>query len=424
MFLLLLPIYVKADSPSIQQQIDKAKPGGTLELQEGKYKENIIINKPIHLVGLKSVTLTQEKSSPVITIQSDDVTIENVRIRHVDESDESPAILINSDHNSLQDIDVHTNSYGIQLDEANHNQLSRVRIIGDEEAEIKNRKHGIDLWKSNNNKINDTTIQHMQDGIYVERGHTNNIYNNKISKSRYGIHLMFTTNDELTTNESYNNVSGLYIMGAEGTVVKQNILRNNQTNVQSLGLFLFDTTSAIVTENKMVNNRIGIFIEDASENDITLNQIQGNYTGVQMKEAEDNNISYNTFVANVAQGQAKKSTHNHTSENYWGDHLGLDITGDEKSELAYKLNPFFVNITDDYPPFQILFQSPGMVFLEQLISIPTQEQLVDVSPLMENPLAVSKGASVNSFSILFFCITLVICSLFIIYLGVKKNEKI
>src|SRR5699024_9197095 len=142
---------------------------------------------------------------------------------------------------------------------------------------------------------------------------------------------------------------------------------------------LFDTTSAIVTENKMVNNRIGIFIEDTSENDITLNQIQGNYTGVQMKEAEDNNISYNTFVANVAQGQAKKSTHNHTSENYWGDHLGLDITGDEKSELAYKLNPFFVNITDDYPPFQILFQSPGMVFLEQLISIPTQEQLVDVS---------------------------------------------
>lgn len=416
-------MYVKAESPSIQQQIDEAKPGDSLELQEGKYEENIIINKPIHLIGLEDVMLTQEKFSPVITIRSEDVTIENVHIRHLDESGESPAILVNSDHNSLQDIEVHTNSYGIQLDEANHNQLSSIRIIGDKEEEIKNRKHGIDLWKSNNNKIGDTTIQHVQDGIYVERSHANNIYDNNISKSRYGIHLMFTTNNELTNNESYNNVSGLYVMGAEGTVVKQNVLRNNQTNVQSLGLFLFDTTSAIVTENKIVNNRIGIFIEDATENDIMLNQIQGNYTGVQIKEAEDNNISYNAFVANVAQGQAKESTHNHTNENYWGDHFGLDITGDKKSDLAYKLNPFFVNITDDYPPFQILFQSPGMIFLEQLISTPTQEQLVDASPLMKDPLAVNKSASVNSLSILLFCIILVICSLFIIYLGVKKNEK-
>src|SRR5699024_7619988 len=152
-------------------------------------------------------------------------------------------------------------------------------------------------------------------------------------------------------------------------------------------------------------------------------QIQGNYTGVQIKEAEDNTISYNAFVANVAQGQAKESTHNHTNENYWGDHIGLDTTGDKKSDLAYKLNPFFVNITDDYPPFQILFQSPGMIFLQQLISSPTKEQLVDASPLLKDPLAVNKSASLNSISIFLFCIILIICSLFIIYLGVKKNEK-
>src|SRR5699024_12426745 len=68
------------------------------------------------LIGLEDVMLTQEKFSPVITIRSEDVTIENVHIRHLDESGESPAILVNSDHNSLQDIEVHTNSYGIQLD--------------------------------------------------------------------------------------------------------------------------------------------------------------------------------------------------------------------------------------------------------------------------------------------------------------------
>lgn len=418
------PFFTNAEAQTIQQLIDEAEPGETILLDEGEYDEPIIINKPIHLLGDENVTLTHSGSQPIITIQADHVEVENIDLQYTNNESESPAILINSDHNSFNQIKIDTNSYGFQFDQANKNTLSHVSITGNERKSIKNRKPGIDLWESHNNEIYDTQIKYVQDGIYIEKSNANKIHRNRISHSRYGTHLMFTKNTELSENESFENVSGLYIMGAEGTVAKQNTLRDNQENIQSLGLYVFDTTDATITENTIVNNRIGIFIESASDNRLDVNKVQENYIGMQFKGAESNEIVNNSFVSNVVQGQATESFDNHTNQNYWGDHLGLDITGDQTSDLAYKVDPFFLNVTSEYPPFQLLFQSPGMIFLEQLISTPADQQFVDESPLMENPLADSDNQPVNPWTLFLFCMSLLIISLFIIYLGVRKNEKI
>src|SRR5699024_8115926 len=158
----------------------------------------------------------------------------------------------------------------------------------------------------------------------------------------------------------------------------------------------------------IINNRIGIFVENASDNNFEFNTIHGNYIGLQFKSAENNNIVKNSFVANVVQGQAKESFDNNTSQNYWGDHLGLDVTGNRISDLPYKVNPFFLSITNEYPSFQLLFQSPGMIFLEQLISTPDDQQLVVRSPLIDNPLLVSDYDSLNLVLILLFYLILFI----------------
>src|SRR5699024_5502701 len=138
----------------------------------------------------------------------------------------------------------------------------------------------------------------------------------------------------------------------------------------------------------------------------------------------NNDIVHNSFIANVVQGEAKESSMNHTNNNYWGDHFGLDITGDKISDLTYKVDPFFLNITNEYPPLQLLFKSSGLVFLEQLTHTPIEQQLVDQSPLMENPLTISNNLYQNQFSILLICLLIFMLSIVIIYLGVKVNEKV
>lgn len=425
----LLTIFVphpaKSQEQSIQEQIDASKSGETIRLKEGGYEGTITIDKPIHLVGSKGTTLIQKGSNPALTIKSHHVEIENLHIQHEDDNKEAPAILINGHHNSLQQIKIDTNSYGIQLDEANDNILSHISITGDKANLMKNRQNGIDIWKSHNNEIHHATISNVQDGIYIEKSNANKVHHNTAFESRYGYHLMFTKNTMLEKNNSYENISGMMVMGADGTVVKDNILTNNRENIQSLGLLVFDTTNAAVTENHIANNRIGIFIEDASDNELTFNNVKGNYIGMQFKGAENNNIANNAFVANAVQGQAKESANNHTNYNYWGDHFGLDITGDNRSDLTYKVDPFFLNITNEFPPFQLLFQSPGMVFLEQLIHTPVEEKLVDQSPLMENPLTtISESSYQNQFAIFLLCMSIFILSMIMIYLGVKIDEKV
>lgn len=414
---------IKADTRSIQQQIEEAKPGDTIEIADGKYDERLIIHKPIHLVGSEGVTLVQEGSEPIITIQSNDVVIEHMNLKYTnDGSEATAAIFIEGNHNFLHDIQIHTNSYGVHLDDANYNELSDLTITGDQDALFKDREHGIYVWKSHNNNIHDTKIKHVQDGIYLEQSHENYLYHNVSSHSRYGYHLMFTKNTVLEENESYENVSGMMIMGTDGTVAKDNTLLRNQKNLQSLGLLLFDVTNATITKNNISYNRIGIFIEEASDNDINYNNVQGNYIGLQFKKANNNNIHHNAFVANVVQGQAEESANNHTNRNYWRDHLGLDMTGDGTSDFVYKVDPFFLNVTSKYPPFQLLFQSPGMIFLEQLIHTPIDQQFVDQSPLMENPLNMGDDKhSKNQGTVLWFSMTLLIFSTFMIYLGVKKQ---
>ena len=415
---------VNAEEQSIQSLIDTAASGDTIQLDEGIYEESVVINQPIHLIGEGDVTLIQQDASPVFTIQSNNVDIENIMIIHEDDHHESPAILINGHHNKLHNINIETNSYGIQLDQANDNTLSYVHIIGDQDAFMKDRQHGIDIWESHRNEIYDSTIQNVQDGIYVEKSHDTVMYDNTVFQSRYGYHLMFTKNSKLENNESYHNISGMMVMGADGTVVKDNQLTNNQTNIQSLGLLLFDTKNATITNNQIANNRIGIFIEDAHANHFTLNDVNENYIGLQFKSAENNEINRNAFVANVVQGQAQESTNNDTNHNYWGDHVGLDMTGEQTSSLPYKVDPFFLDITSEYPAFQLLFQAPGMIFLEQLIHTPVEEQLIDSSPLLEDPLLVSN--EVPQYSLLLFsaCLGLFIFSIFIIYLGVRRHEKV
>lgn len=425
MFLIFFDMVdVNAKEQSIQAQIDAASSGDTIQLEEGIYEENIVINQSIHLIGEGDVTLVQQDESPVFTIQSNHVNIENITIKHEDEHHESPAILIKGHHNKLHNINIETNSYGIQLDQANDNTLSHLHITGDEHELMKYRQHGIDIWESHRNQIHDSTIQDVQDGIYVEKSHETIMYDNAVSHSRYGYHFMFTKNSKLENNESYHNISGMMVMGADGTVVKDNRLTENQTNIQSLGLLLFDTKNATITNNQITNNRIGIFIEDAHANHLTLNHVSENYIGLQFKGAENNEINKNAFVANVAQGQAQESANNDTNHNYWGDHIGLDMTGEQTSSLPYKVNPFFLDITSEYPAFQLLFQAPGMIFLEELIHTPVEEQLIDSSPLLEDPLLVSNEVPQYSLLLFSICMFLFIFSIFIIYLGVRRHEKV
>lgn len=422
LFILFIPIDSEASPSSIQAQIDAAKPGDTIEIQAGLYEDNITIDKPLAIIGQGDVFILGVEDAPVMTISAANSSITNLHIQQNGSASDIPALSIVGNENRIQNIEIETShGYGIDLDQADRNVLKDVMIHGSKQTPVIERHHGINVWKSDGNLFDQLEITGVLDGIYIEKSRKNILQKNKVTNSRYGYHLMFTQQTELVENESSQNISGLYIMGADSPTVKYNKLYNNQQNNQSLGLLLFDTVGAIVSDNQILNNRIGVLIESAKNNQLIQNEIQGNYIGVQFIDAEENDIINNHFIANVVQGQAENSANNSIGSNYWGDHVGLDMNGDGKSDLPYEMNPFFLNITDTYPPFQLLFQAPGLIFLEQLITIDANQQLVDDTPLLQASTSNNDMNKNQNMLVMLVSIVSLSLSLLIIYLGVKKQ---
>lgn len=244
----------------------------------------------------------------------------------------------------------------------------------------------------------------------------------------------------ITTNEaSVRNLTietkgvGIMLDGANGNVLSQLEIIGDPINREH-GIELWksdkneishsrmtDVKDATIQHNIIVDNRIGIFMDESRENVIAFNDIKRNYIGLQMKQTEKNQIHHNAFTSNVVQGQAEGSSENETSENYWGNHQGLNFTGGNTSDLPYEVDPFFLHVTNQYPPFQLLFDSPGMRFVETLIDTPPEERLVDQAPLLENPLTIAKiGSESSSLKVLVSVMALLVSS-FIILMGVKKS---
>src|SRR5688572_22026768 len=66
---------------SIKQAITQAKPGDTLIIKAGVYQEgNIILDKPLVLIGEGFPVLDGQKKYEIITIHSNDVTVSGLKL--------------------------------------------------------------------------------------------------------------------------------------------------------------------------------------------------------------------------------------------------------------------------------------------------------------------------------------------------------
>lgn len=418
---LLLDITFANNDAQLQKKINLAKPNDIVTIADGVYTQPLIINKPITLKGSNNVTFKSSSDDPSITIIANNVTLSDIKFVGNRDNVKRSEVLVIGNYNKLINLKIKTNGFGVKLNKAHYNELTNIQVEGNKSVPFSQRNNGIDLLGAHYNVIKESSFKHVQDGIYLESSKYNSLVSNLSTQSRYGYHLMFTEENTLEQNESYKNVSGIMVMGTKGTIVKNNTLMYNNDGVQSLGLLLYDVVDAEISNNRIAENRIGIFMEETTYSNLMMNDLQRNYIGIQLKKSKDNIIKENSLVSNVVQGQAERSSNNLTNSNYWGDHQGLDLNGNGLSDLSYTVDPFFLSLTSKFPPFQLFFQAPGMIFLEQLLHTPTEQWLIDASPLINNSTKLDNAKLAESNNVLYFSLFLLLISLTTILLGVKKQ---
>jgi nitrous oxidase accessory protein len=389
LLLLFIPTVSEAAS-TLQSKIDAASNGAVIEIDEGEFEETITVSKSITLVGKGEVLLRSCEPGSVVAITGESVTLKNITIEHCGDQLEDTVLFVSGSKHVLEELNIVTKRFGIRLDHANDVTIQGSNIMG------KKRGNGIDLWKSNRNQLNNLIIGNVADGIYLEQSHENMITNNDIQKSRYGMHLMFSNDNAISQNISTSNITGIMLMESLRTSVTSNSFYSNSDNVNSQGLLIYSASETAVTENEFKSNRVGIFIEEADHNLIDSNKIVDNFVGVQFKKATDNHIVGNTFVGNVNDAQAIASSNNNMEGNYWDAASKVDVNGNGTSEIIFTADPYFLTLTANVPEYQLFFQAPGLILLQNMLKSPPEQLLTDVAPAMNMTMVVEKETTSNS----------------------------
>jgi parallel beta-helix repeat protein len=324
-----ITVGVHGDYGSIQDGVNASKDGDTVYVLYGYYWEHVIVNKTIHLIGENYPVITWDWPGPdpgygweddFITITSDGVevngfyiywgggigirvcssynTISNNKITLTP----GGSISIEGARNNL--IIDNTLDDGLYLNNSNGNN-----ITGNDISNIDVADDGINLYYSNENRINDNTIFSCNHGIYLYQSDRNNITGNSVSSnSEEGIYLELSDKNNITLNDIPNNNYGIGLISSSN---------NNITN-----------------NDVCLNDNNGIYLGSSLNNNITCNNVSSNGYGTYLFFSFNNRIYHNNFINNKNQAYDNTNNGNQwdngypSGGNYWSDF-------DETNEGAY-----------------------------------------------------------------------------------------
>ncbi|MFD2170002.1 right-handed parallel beta-helix repeat-containing protein [Tumebacillus lipolyticus] len=390
---LMLPARLPAEAAGapfdLQRALDSAQPGAEIRLPAGDHFGPVVIRKPIKLVG-EGAQLRRAADAaadqPLLLIEANGATVSGLQL-----TDEQLGLVVRGDDNQILNVAIQAGQTALKMEKSNRNLLRGLKISGSA-ADVEQRGNGIEVWNSRDNRIEDSTLDSVQDGVYLDNSERTVVHNNRISNSRYAVHMMFSHQSAISSNELRRNVTGVMVMEDQGSKVADNRITEQAEHVQSQGILLFHVQDAQVANNRIEGNRVGLYVDQAEQNRIAGNQILHNFLGVRMTESRNNEFSGNLWAGNVVQAEATDSVDNRMTGNYWDTHQGLDLDGDGRSELPYVASPFFLSLTERAPAYQLFFQTPGLVILEDLFTSSTDRWLRDDAPLLVPPVAEPRDA--------------------------------
>ncbi|MGB5273719.1 MAG: nitrous oxide reductase family maturation protein NosD [Flavobacteriaceae bacterium] len=376
---------------SIKEAVAAASAYDTILIKKGTYKEfNILLDKPLTLLGEDLPLVDGEDQGEVITITSDHVTVDGLNIINVGTSytkDFAAIRVIKSKDFLIQNMVLEKLFFGIYLEKAQNGRVYHNQILGDAEEEF-NSGNGIQLWYCQNIEVVENTVQKVRDGIYLEFSDNINIMNNISTENvRYGLHFMFSNNDVYENNTFENNGSGVAVMFSKQIKMRNNNFRKNW-GTTSYGLLLKEINDAEIVGNTFEENSVGITIEGSNRVQYTNNDFINNGWAVKVKGAcyenvfRNNNFLYNSFDLSYN----SKLNDNVFDHNFWSGYTGYDLDKNGIGDVPYRPVKLFSYIVNRTPETIILLRSLFMDiidFSEKVSPVFTPDKLFDPNPLMK-----------------------------------------
>jgi parallel beta-helix repeat protein len=225
-------LVVPQDYPTIIEAVSHASPGDIVMVQKGIYRENVIINKSISLLGedAKSTLIIGsgggDHGLAGITMTADNVKVSGFTIESLNYTSSTlyaTGINIQGDHCTITGNIIQNNYLGIFCSIQSYTEITE-NIISN------NFKDGMRLYGGSLNEISDNNITGNAGSGIAIAGYSNTILRNKLENNLRGIGLG-STYSVLSGNTIESNIeSGIYLAGSENTI-SSNALSNNKWGI-------------------------------------------------------------------------------------------------------------------------------------------------------------------------------------------------
>ncbi|MEB3074138.1 nitrous oxide reductase family maturation protein NosD [Capnocytophaga gingivalis] len=398
--LICFPLFLKAQSievcpkcpiNTIAQAVAKAKKGDTIIVQKGTYPENnILLDKPITLIGKDRPIINGQFKGSILKIQADSITIKGFRLANVPfkATEEQAAILLDKSKKFLiEDNIMDQVCFGVLLRKGRDGIIKNNKISSNATQQY-NSGNAIHLWSCKNIKIIGNEAANCRDGIYIQFSSKSYIEGNYCYKNlRYGLHFMFSDDNEYYRNKFSENGAGAAVMFSKRVKMVGNTFQDNW-GPSSYGLLLKELYDSELVGNTFYRNTIGINGENCTRMKYNENTFTENGWGIRIRggcyqnDFWDNNFFNNTF--DVAYDNNVND--NKFRSNYWSDYTGYDLNKDGVGDVPYRPVKLFSYISNRTPESIVLLRSlfiDIMNFSEKVAPVFTPENLIDETPRME-----------------------------------------
>ncbi len=384
---------------SVAAAIAAARPGDTVRVGPGTYREHLTIDKPLRLLGSGGPLLDGGGEGSIVTVDAPDVTVQGFRLQGTGDNleQENTAIAVNAPRALIRDNQISDALFGIYLRQATDSRVEGNSVRG---KDLPQGEKGdpIKAWYSHRIAVTGNSVDDGRDSILW---YTDDclVADNRITNSRYGLHFMFSSGCRVEGNVLQFNSVGAYVMYGSGITFKENGFLDNR-GPSGYGIGLKEVNSVTAEGNWFVRNRVAVYadttpLDPGSVNRFHLNMIVGNDIGLYLLPSVHDNLFWeNSFVDNqeqVAEGGSGRIVGNTWTVdgrgNHWSDYTGYDARGDGLGDMPYQDKSAFAFLADHNARLRWFIYSPAASAVDLAASafpvLTVPAKVTDTAPLLQ-----------------------------------------
>ncbi|MCD6448114.1 MAG: right-handed parallel beta-helix repeat-containing protein [Thermoplasmata archaeon] len=347
---------------NIQDAINEAQDGCIIYVYPKEYKESIVVDKSISLIGIIEdgekpvINGSMNEEEKVVIIEANNCTFKNFVVmygRGVVIKNSNYCLIENNEILRANPLENSTRYAALEI--RNTQNCEIINNTVKESGEI-----GISLWKSSSVKAIHNQVSYNDDvGINIDICSNCVISYNNITKNQDGINLGLTENSTISFNNVYYNYQyGIIVYDLSNVTISNNSIHHHSYG----GVVLWDSSYCTISENEIYGNLWGICVvgsmripwSENKENRVIKNNISQNEVGIYLELGRKNYFIMNNLIDNGKNAWFRQSfwlwdrnplfpLHNTWLSNYWSDWkvpLPKPITG----HLWFVTNLFLLDL--------------------------------------------------------------------------------